>query len=260
MLVPWLLALAVFAESVTCRPDRIVGGAPTTIDLYPSIVQVDILNIWSGLWSQGCAATILTSRNVLSAAHCFDGSNFQPSQRRIRAGATYRNFGGSLAYVQDVYNHPSYGTNGFEGDISVIRLANPLVYSPVVQQTSIPPQDSIIPDNLPVIHAGWGATSQGGATSEVLRDVQIYTINNTLCAERYASLLNRPQVTERMICAGILDVGGKDACQGDSGGPLYYGNITIGVVSWGEGCAHATHPGVSINVASFVNWIIDHTI
>ena len=27
-------------------------------------------------------------------------------------------------------------------------------------------------------------------------------------------------ILESMICAGIPDVGGKDACQGDSGGPM----------------------------------------
>lgn len=63
-------------------------------------------------------------------------------------------------------------------------------------------------------------------------------------------------VTENMICAGIWGEGGKDACQGDSGGPLYYDNITIGVVSWGMGCARADYPGVSTSVASYTNWII----
>ena len=30
----------------------------------------------------------------------------------------------------------------------------------------------------------------------------------------------RGEITKRMICAGIPDVGGRDACQGDSGGPI----------------------------------------
>ncbi|CAH2242917.1 jg14486 [Pararge aegeria aegeria] len=213
-------------------------------------------NIWTELWSQGCAGTILTSKMIMSAAHCFDGQLFDPKLRRIRAGATFRNHGGMVVYVEHAYNHPSYGANGFDGDISLIKLLSALVYSPAVQRTSIAPQDTVIPDNLPVIHAGWGATSQGGPPSEVLLDVPIYTINNQLCRERYASLQNRPAVTENMICAGILDVGGKDACQGDSGGPMYYGNITIGVVSWGEGCANATFPGVSVAVHRYVDWII----
>lgn len=63
-----------------------------------------------------------------------------------------------------------------------------------------------------------------------------------------------------MICAGLLDVGGRAACQGDGGGPLYYndstaGNIIIGIVSWGHGCSDDTLPGVSTAVASYTEWI-----
>lgn len=101
---------------------------------------------------------------------------------------------------------------------------------------------------------------QGGVSSNVLRDVQIYTVNNRLCADRYAQLGPRLIVTENMICAGLLDVGGRDACQGDSGGPLYYGEILIGVVSWGNGCAQARFPGISTSVASYTDWIVSMAV
>nr|XP_034836191.1 trypsin, alkaline C-like [Maniola hyperantus] len=264
MLVPWFFALAVFAGPVTCRSfdalPKIVGGEPTTVDVHPSIVQIDIQNVWTGAWNQGCGGTILTARTVLSAAHCFVPPLYRPRFRRVRAGATYRHQGGSIAYVEDAFKHPSYGQNGFDGDIVVVRLIERLVYSSVIQQAAIPPQDSFIPDNLPVVHAGWGSTVLDGPPSEVLQHVQVYTINNDLCRERYDALPEDAPVTKNMICVGILDVGGKDACHGDSGGPLYYGNITIGVVSWGRGCAHATYPGVSTAVAPYVDWIIDHSI
>lgn len=97
----------------------------------------------------------------------------------------------------------------------------------------------------------------GGLSSSQLRDVQIFTINRQLCRQRYASL-SRPQtISDNMICAGILDVGGKDACQGDSGGPLYYGDILIGIVSFGQSCADPRFPGVSTAVSSYTNWIVD---
>ncbi|CAH2094963.1 unnamed protein product [Euphydryas editha] len=95
-----------------------------------------------------------------------------------------------------------------------------------------------------------------GITAFILRDVEIYTVNNTLCRQRYAQLDLGNRVTENMICAGLLDVGGRDACQGDSGGPLYYGNILIGVVSLGYGCAHAIYPGISTSVAPYTDWIV----
>ncbi|CAG9567792.1 unnamed protein product [Danaus chrysippus] len=257
----WILALAALAGSVASQPNRIVGGDPTTIEQYPSIVQVEFQGIWSGVWSQSCGANIITTRTVISAAHCFEGRNYSPQLRRIRAGATYRNNGGQVSYVVVAYNHPSYNVAiSYDGDITVVRLVQALVYNPAVAKTSIPAQGSVIPADLPVVHAGWGTTSSGGQLSSVLRDVTIYTVNNTLCAEIYANRPRPLKVTENMICAGILGVGGKDACQGDSGGPLYYGNITIGVVSWGAGCAMAQFPGVSTAIAPYTNWIIENSI
>jgi hypothetical protein len=60
------------------------------------------------------------------------------------------------------------------------------------------------------------------------------------------------------ICAGLA-AGGKDSCQGDSGGPLiapYNGSIySIGVVSYGLGCARPNYYGVYSETVAMVNWI-----
>lgn len=62
-------------------------------------------------------------------------------------------------------------------------------------------------------------------------------------------------IADTMICAGLLDVGGKDACEGDSGGPLVVNGVVAGIVSWGAGCAQPNAPGVYTDVASFLDWI-----
>ena len=62
-------------------------------------------------------------------------------------------------YVQGAYNHPSSGSLGNDGDISVVRLASSLVYSPVVQQANIVMQGVQVPPFLLVTYAGWGLTS-----------------------------------------------------------------------------------------------------
>uniref|UniRef100_A0A2A4JTP3 Peptidase S1 domain-containing protein n=1 Tax=Heliothis virescens TaxID=7102 RepID=A0A2A4JTP3_HELVI len=262
MSVLTFLTVALLAGSAYSSPQasRIVGGTATTIDKYPTMVAVEFMGIFTGTWSQSCAANVLTSRHVLTAAHCFAGLFYHISYRRIRAGSSFRNTGGVVLNAEAAFNHPSYGQLGADGDISVVRLFGSLVFSPVIQQASIPPQGFQIPDNLPVVHAGWGAVFYEGPASQVLLETTIYTVNNQICAARYLTL-PRPQiVTENMICAGILDVGGKDACQGDSGGPLYYGNILVGVVSWGHECANDTYPGVSAAVSPYTNWIVSTAV
>ncbi|CAK1545772.1 unnamed protein product [Leptosia nina] len=252
------LAVLLFAGTALVGAKRIIGGEDTTIEEYPYIVQVETYRDWENLWRLGCGANILTTRWLMSAAHCFAGWNYRPDFRRIRAGTTIKNTGGSVHYVDYAINHPEYTVaTRYDGDINVVRLLTPLVYTPVIQKATIVPQDYILPDNVPVVHAGWGHTTQGGSTSRILQHVEMYSINTELCRQRYLRL--RETITDNMICAGLLDVGGRDACQGDSGGPLYAGGsenrVIVGVVAWGHGCANETYPGVSTRVASYTNWV-----
>ena len=64
--------------------------------------------------------------------------------------------------------------------------------------------------------AGWGRTSEGGSTSDVLRSVDLKLLTNAQC-ETYG----HGYIADSDICAiGDLE-GGEDSCQGDSGGPLF---------------------------------------
>lgn len=45
------------------------------------------------------------------------------------------------------------------------------------------------------------------------------TVNQELCYEAYSDFGG---VTDRMICAGFVEDGGRDACQGDSGNNKHY--------------------------------------
>lgn len=97
--------------------------------------------------------------------------------------------------------------------------------------------------------SGWGATSEGGPGSATLLAVYKPVVSNAACNAAYNG-----GITDGMICAGVPE-GGRDACQGDSGGPLTAGNIVIGIVSWGQGCARPNFFGVYARVAHYRNWI-----
>lgn len=85
-----------------------------------------------------------------------------------------------------------------------------------------------------------------------MRKVKIPIVNQKVCTDSYAGF---SIVTPRMIFAGILKTGGKDACHGDSGGPLVVDDVLIGITSWGKGCARAGYLGVWTRVPALRNWI-----
>ncbi|KAI4458490.1 polyserase-related [Holotrichia oblita] len=91
-------------------------------------------------------------------------------------------------------------------------------------------------------------------SDDKLRAVEVPIVEQAECKKRYRS----HPITDRMICAGYLDIGGKDACQNDSGGPMVVDGVLVGVVSWGSGCADKNYPGVYANVANLRDWIKEH--
>lgn len=121
--------------------------------MYTLTIDVELFFF---IWYYYCGNSAQVIMYLLPFCRTYD-----PSRRRIRAGTTYRNTGGQVVNVAQEFNHPSYREDpdrGLDGDITVVQLAEPLVYNPVVQQATIVAPNTEIPDGIPVIHAGWGAT------------------------------------------------------------------------------------------------------
>ncbi|XP_068627077.1 trypsin, alkaline C-like [Battus philenor] len=246
-----LLALGLAAVAAAPKnPQRIVGGSVTTIERHPTAVA--LLYSRAGVnHRQACGGTILNNRSVLTAAHCVFGDGV--SMWRVRCGSSNANSGGRVHNSVQFLNHPNYNTRTMDNDISVIRVSPTFAFGNTVRAASIAGSNYNLADNQQVIAVGWGATSFGGRPSEQLREVQIRTINQNTCRNRYAEL--GLTVTANMLCSGMLDVGGRDQCQGDSGGPLYHNNVVVGVCSWGHQCATARYPGVNARVSRYTSWI-----
>jgi trypsin len=95
-----------------------------------------------------------------------------------------------------------------------------------------------------------------GPPVEQLRHVQIWTVNQAICRNNYASIGDT--ITDNMLCAGWLNVGGRDQCQGDSGGPLYHNRVVVGLSSFGEECGLPEFPGVNTRLSRYTSWIQDN--
>ncbi|KAL4716835.1 hypothetical protein ACJJTC_012646 [Scirpophaga incertulas] len=245
-----VLSLAAFVAAAPKNPQRIVGGNITTIDHYPEMVML----MWSRTgnpFKQICGGCILNKRAFLTAAHCIVKDS--PLNWHGRVGSSFAHSGGVLYASSKLIPHKQYNGKTMDNDIGIIRTASAISFGDSIQPAKIADANYILGDNEVVYAAGWGTTSPGGSPSEQLQDVQIWTVNQTICEQRYSTVGSN--VTDNMLCSGYLDVGGRDQCQGDSGGPLYHNGVVVGVASWGRSCGLASFPGVNTRVSRYASWI-----
>lgn len=84
-----------------------------------------------------------------------------------------------------------------------------------------------------------------------LRAVWVKIANQKKCADAFRKI--NDVVTDNMFCAGDHTA---DSCKGDSGGPAVADNKIYGIISWGNGCAEQSFPGVYTKVRNYHDWIV----
>lgn len=223
---------------------KIIGGAAAN----PHSLPWQIALYTSGSFI--CGGSVLSSEWIVTAAHCTNNFN----SLSIMAGGSNRLQSESSQQSRSVvekYVHPGYTNNGYDWDISVLKLSSPLNFNEYVQPVCLASED--VPDDTICITSGWG-TSDSGNLASTLEQVFLPITNQAQCANSYSEL------TDNMICGGQAN-GGIDACQGDSGGPLVCQNQDSGawelhgVTSWGAGCAEPGYPGVWARITALKNWV-----
>ncbi|XP_072384904.1 trypsin 5G1-like [Diabrotica undecimpunctata] len=224
---------------------RIIGGTKAKIEDHPWMVS--FLNASE---YHMCGGSLINDDTVVSAAHCFVDDHIKYAV----VGVSDLRHEKTLLSFKEPKLHEKYDRLriNFDNDIAIIKLKKKVVFSPKIQPIRLPKHDLHVPNETPVITAGWGRTDPMiPIGSDDLLEVKINIVDWQTCKKRLSHI---SKVTERMICAGNLN-GGQDSCQGDSGGPLELNGTLIGVVSWGNICGTPGYAGVYTKVSDFVTWI-----
>ncbi|XP_075731607.1 enteropeptidase [Rhipicephalus microplus] len=250
--------------------DRIVGGTEASMDRWPWIAQLRAPRDEPNGYR--CTATLIASKWLLSAAHCFKIS-LKPDRWVVnlrRHGIILQEDETVVRYVHRIIIHPGY--NGFkpwnhttpwlwrkEHDLALIELNAPVLESESVQPVCLPVDTDYWPAKGTLCRvAGWGVTLDPTQSRHFLREVALPVVDRKQCQAWFADR----EIGQTQLCAGY-ERGARDACTGDSGGPLVTRNgsqwILVGVVSTGVGCAKPRQPGIYTAVAPYLSWISEET-
>ena len=239
-------------DGVESTEQAIVGGVEARPGAWPGTVA-----LYKGGSRPSCGGTLVAREWVLTAAHCVTAGSATGGVTRVvidrhRLSSTV----GETRTVTRAIRHPAFNRSTLDNDIALLRLSSPST-APTAALIGSAQVDAVAV-NASTTAVGWGATSQGGSGSDVLRQVSVPVIANATCR----TMPQYGRVTANMICAGYRQ-GTMDACQGDSGGPLFIkiGEkfFEVGLTSWGIGCARPNAPGVYTRVSNYLRWLYDQT-
>merc|ERR1711973_32393 len=160
--------------------------------------------------------------------------------------------------VERVIKRSDYDSDNVNNDIALLRLAQEVDFNDNIVPACLPSSTAQKYTGWDAVVSGWGTTSSGGRTSDVLKETRQTILANTAaeCVQGAGGPGATASVPETKLCAYKQ---GTDSCQGDSGGPLVVmedGRWTVvGVVSYGFGCATNGFAGVYARVTNYMNWI-----
>jgi len=226
-----------------------------------------------------CAATIISDRWMVTAAHCYDEiqGDGGTSIRIQTLRDTFNEISESIE-VRNIYVYPEYEAGSLYNDITLLELGRRVLFdfqkfgdTPVCIDTGLELEGKLA--NL----QGFGKTEFG--TLGELLETNVTLINNNQCRDELTEYLKPKRrrrtrktfckyfpigISDHHICAnGIFNAERNvtsGACKGDSGGPVEYLQgeeklrYLVGIVSGSLSCSGKA-PEWFTRVAYFREWI-----
>ena len=163
---------------------KIVGGVPAARGAYP--FQVALFTTANGKDGMMCGGSLINMKWVLTAAHCItkaaeNDAPYPATMVNVFAGGL--SFGeGDRVRAARVIVHPRYTSRGvMANDIALIELERPVNESSGAKPITLASGASDNPPGTPVKLLGWGKTTEGGASSKTLLELNISMVDRKVC-------------------------------------------------------------------------------
>lgn len=138
------------ASAVPTWDPRVVGGEDAEEGQFPYQVSLrqKMMN------NHFCGGSIISSRFLLTAAHCADGALGSPQNVYAVVGTLYRTKGGITVELEKITQHSGWNRGQLKNDIALIRTAQKIVFSDTVQPIALPKQN--VGGDASTLLSGWG--------------------------------------------------------------------------------------------------------
>lgn len=134
--------------------NRIVGGHDANRGQFP--YHVVFANRLSFFYF--CGGSIITSRHILSAAHCVTNFEYNTNELLVILNtSSLKDSDFTEIQISKAYGHPKYTKDSTKFDISVLLTRREIKFNDFVQPIRLPTMDYTQTSGNDAIITGWGA-------------------------------------------------------------------------------------------------------